>query len=705
MDDLKRSVEQLGERGEPRGAARVLAAARRDASASKGAARGRFVVPVAIAASVTLIGGVAAALWAPSGDGPPSDVATRPIGGIPPIIEGATTTTAAPEVTVPTVRLPAQLIAASRLQSFRSCDAYVGYLRTNALERVGPYGLPGSLQGIAVSTPLAARSSAEGQMAAGGTAPAAAPSADASTTNVQEAGIDEPDIVKSDGRHLFALAQGMLWVVALRGDARVVASLQLEWATNLLVADGRLVAIGWAASRATPQPAPQSEDRIGGAAMSRLAVIDISRPAAPAVRSTMEVEGTYLSARTVAGVPRIVFRSGPDIMFAYPTDGSPEQQAAATAENKRRVQVADLAGWAPSYTVFDSEGKARDQGQLVACSAAYHPPAFSGFDTLSVLSLDVDDPAASDSTSVTASGDIVYASPTRMYVATTGWASSSPAGEITQTAESLVHAFDISDPKAARYKVSGKVRGTPLNQFSLSEHGGILRIATTDPNRGSESFVTTLADQGQALVQAGQVGGLGRNERIYAVRFLGTKGYVVTFRQVDPLYVVDLADPTRPRVTGELKITGYSAYLHPVDDDLLIGVGQDATEEGRRLGSQVSLFDVSNPAAPRLLQTHALGEGSSAVEFDHHAFLYWAPTRLAMVPVMDNVGTSAAVGLRVTRSDIGEVRRVSHPSSNDHSRLIERSVVAGDRLFTYSQGGVLASDLGTLADRDWVPFA
>jgi hypothetical protein len=444
--------------------------------------------------------------------------------------------------------------------------------------------------------------------------------------------------------------------------------------------------------------------RVGGVARSRLAVIDVSRPEAPAVRSTMEVGGSYLSARTVAGVPRIVFRSGPDIAFASPTDGSPEQQAAATAENRRRVEAADLAGWTPDYTVFDAAGRPRSQGQLVACSAAYHPPTFSGFDTLSVLSLDVDDPSASDSTSVTASGDIVYASATRMYDATTGWASFSPSGEIAQTPETLDHAFDISDPKAAHYKVSGKVRGTPLNQFSLSEHEGILRIATTDPNAGSESFVTTLADQGQALVQAGQVGGLGKGERIYAVRFLGTKGYVVTFRQVDPLYVVDLADPARPRVTGELKITGYSAYLHPVDDDLLIGVGQDASEEGRRLGSQVSLFDVSNPAAPRLLQKHPLGEGSSSVEFDHHAFLYWAPTRLAVVPVTDNVGASAAVGLRVTRADIGEVRRVVHPSSGDGSRLIERSLVAGDRLFTFSQGGVLASDLGTLADRDWVPF-
>jgi uncharacterized secreted protein with C-terminal beta-propeller domain len=703
MDDLKRRMEELGERGEPRGAARVLATARRGATTTR--TRGRFVVPVAIAASVTLIGGVAAALWAPSGDGSASDVATAPIGGIPPIIQGATTTTAAPEAPAPTAKLSTKLIAASRLQSFRSCGAYLGYMRANAVERVGPYGLPGSSYGF--TRQVAGRASADSATAAGsaagGSTAEAPPTPDASTTNVQEAGIDEPDVVKSDGRHLFALAQGKLWVVALRGDTRVVGSLPLDWATDLLLADGRLVAMGMTGAMPRQGPWPGS----GGIAVTRLAVIDVSRPEAPSVRSTMEVKGYYLSGRTVAGVPRIVIRTAPDIAYANPPDGSPEGDAAATAENKRRVQEAELAGWMPSYTVFDAAGKARSEGQLVACSSAYHPPEFSGFDTLSVLSLDVDNPANSDSTSVTASGELVYASSTRLYVATTGWATIAPTGDIRQTPESAVHAFDISDPKAARYKVSGKVRGTPLNQFSLSEHNGILRVATTDPNGGSESFVTTLADLGQALVQVGQVGGLGKGERIYAVRFIGAKGYVVTFRQVDPLYVVDLADPARPRVAGELKITGYSAYLHPVDDDLLIGVGQAATEEGRRMGAQVSLFDVSNPASPRLLQKHALGDGSSPVEFDHHAFLYWAPTRLAMVPVMDNQGSSAAVGLRITRGDITEVRRVSHPARQTDSygfAPIERSLVAGDRVFTFSRNGVLAIDLATLADRAWVPF-
>ena len=120
----------------------------------------------------------------------------------------------------------------------------------------------------------------------------------------------------------------------------------------------------------------------------------------------------------------------------------------------------------------------------------------------------------------------------------------------------------------------------------------------------------------------GQVDGLGKDEQIYSVRFLGDVGYVVTFRQTDPFFTIDLSDPTDPVVRGELKIPGYSAYLHPVDDGLLLGVGQDATDEGQVLGTQLSLFDVSDPQDPQRIDTLQIG-GYSEVEWDHKAFLYW----------------------------------------------------------------------------------
>ncbi|MGH9039627.1 MAG: beta-propeller domain-containing protein, partial [Acidimicrobiia bacterium] len=225
-----------------------------------------------------------------------------------------------------------------------------------------------------------------------------------------------------------------------------------------------------------------------------------------------------------------------------------------------------------------------------------------------------------------------------------------------------------------------------------------------------------LEDRAGALETVGAVGGLGRGEQIYAVRFMGPVGYVGTFRQTDPLYTLDLSDPAAPRVVGELKIPGYSAYLHPVGEGLLLGVGQDATDTGRRTGAQVSLFDVSDPAQPRRLDQVDLGQGSSAAEFDHHAFLWWEPKGLAVIPLQtyDPEYASVAVGLSVVPGrGLGEAGRVTHPRSVpggagkmafDGYNFIERSLVIDDALFTVSQAGVLASSLDGLADRDWVAF-
>jgi uncharacterized secreted protein with C-terminal beta-propeller domain len=173
-------------------------------------------------------------------------------------------------------------------------------------------------------------------------------------------------------------------------------------------------------------------------------------------------------------------------------------------------------------------------------------------------------------------------------------------------------------------------------------------------------------------------------------------GYAVTFRQIDPLYTIDLAEPERPRVLGELKIPGYSAYLHPIGEDLLLGIGQDATEEGRPLGTQVSLFDVSDLRRPTRLHKHHLGMGWSEAESDHHAFLFWPRTGLVVVPF-----NQGAVGFRV-----GRARGVDPVGQVDHGKAaaIRRSLVVGPSVLTVSELGVKSSSLATLAEQGWAAF-
>ena len=262
-----------------------------------------------------------------------------------------------------------------------------------------------------------------------------------------------------------------------------------------------------------------------------------------------------------------------------------------------------------------------------------------------------------------------------------------------------------------------------LNQFALSEHEGHLRVATTDvpswwTDGESQSFVTTMKLERGAMPRTGRVGGLGRGERIFAVRFIGERGYVVTFRQVDPLYTLDLADPARPKVSGELKILGYSAYLHPISSTQLIGVGQDATETGDLIGTQVSLFDVSDPGEPTRVDRKTIVGGFSDAEWDHRAFLWWAPENLALLPVQAfefrefdlNSWFVGAVGFRVDGTSVQEAGRVTHPTPGPKSApepwraAIRRAVVVGKRVFTVGDNGVGVSDLTTLARTGWVPL-
>jgi uncharacterized secreted protein with C-terminal beta-propeller domain len=213
--------------------------------------------------------------------------------------------------------------------------------------------------------------------------------------------------------------------------------------------------------------------------------------------------------------------------------------------------------------------------------------------------------------------------------------------------------------------------------------------------------VYALRQRDDRLVVEGRVGGLGRGERIYSVRFVGPVGYVVTFRQTDPLYTVDLSDPARPRVSGELKITGYSAYLHPAGDGRLIGVGQEASADGRTRGTQVSLFDVSTLERPARLAQHHVRYGHSEAEFDPHAFLYWPADGLLVLPLDvyrpakadRTVDTGGALVLRVGDRTLTEVGVVRQPPG---AGPVRRSLVIGETLWTLSDDGLRALDASTL---------
>jgi Beta propeller domain len=590
---------------------------------------------------------------------------------------------------------PKRLGRKVRLRAFPSCAALVRYGRSRV--RRGPGAVPPP-PAAPVPMPLV-RGPAPGAEVVAPAPMGGSVEEDASGTNVQEAGVDEPDIVKTGGSHIFAMAGGRLHALHVDGP-RLLGSLALPgYGHELLLRGDRLLVI----SHDAPAIAePRLVDPfLADPGVTVLTEIDVKDPAAMRVVRTERIRGVHVSSRLTGRTARVVVWTQPR----------------AVVEPALRPAV---RGWLPRRALRRRGVGKPSFRRAAPCRRVLRPASFSGTDVLTVLTIDLEKglPAV-DSDAIMSGGQVVYASERSLYVATQDWTPqpATPGAELPGRSFTTVHRFATDDPDSTTYRASGQVPGFLLNQFSLSEHDGVLRAASTEEplwwsggaETESQSHVTVLDERDGALRKIGQVGGLGRGERIFAVRFIGPAGYVVTFRQVDPLYVVDLERPAQPVVRGELKIRGYSAYLHPVGGGLLLGVGQDATDAGAALGTQLSLFDVSDPSSPRRLHQAAVSGASSAAEFDHHAFLWWAPRDLAVVPLNVFGGAptfqggepfQGAAGFRVQRAaGIAEAGRASHGNTP-----ILRSFVLRGRLFTLSDAGLEANSLDDLAEQAWLAF-
>jgi hypothetical protein len=629
------------------------------------------------------------------------------------------------------------------LERFSSCESFLAYVKEQALALPGPWNSLGPPPPSSPNT-VAMPATPPTVAGAGGT--------DHSVTNVQEAGVDEPDIVKTDGSRIFAIAKQALYAVGVgKRHPHLLGSVPLERGTDheLLLYGNRLLVLSrggfpppptptWEvpSSNSIP-PGPLPPNGSGGILPApglgtTLTEVDVSDPTAMRVVRTLSVDASYLSARLVGPSARVVLTSSipHGLAFVAPTAWDDEAIAEARTRNRAVVDSSTAANWLPDYVLDDSATGSTTTGSVLGCDQVSRPPEFSGLGMLSVLTIDLAKGLRPvDADGVLADGQTVYASPHSLYVATQSWENRQPLSDvrvvpgsavgsaaIVSNAGTALHKFSISDREDTEYRASGVVSGSVRDQWSLSEQNGLLRVASTTVS--GETFVTVLNEEDGNLLDVGQVGGLGRGEDVYAVRFIGDAGYVVTFRRTDPLYTIDLSRPEHPRILGKLKLLGWSAYLHPLGDDLLLGVGQDATPSGMGLGTQLSVFDVSNLRSPSRLDRRTISRGVSEAENDHHAFLYWQPSRLVVVPVAPS-GDSKFVGalaFRLSRSLLEEVGRIegggrlyklgriAHWSKGARAP-ISRSLVARGTLYTVSELGIRANDATTLADEGWAGFS
>jgi hypothetical protein len=499
-------------------------------------------------------------------------------------------------------------------------------------------------------------------------------------------------------------------------------------------------------------------------------VLDVADPAKPATLATYRLKGSYHESRRVGSSVRIVlqsYRYWPSEVVTW-IDGSkdfdeqgqyrPRPKAeriaeleALMAKNEELIKAKDLAWWLETerYVKIDDEGQKSPVLDLGECRDVHAPTVDTEFGLTRIASLDLESEALTETLLLTYVGTI-YASTSSLYLTTPyyWW-----DAENRDTDFTYVHKFDTTSAGPVAYMGSGGVEGSLINQFAMDEYDGHLRIATTVQRFCKGEFggggvavsneavlalaeddecppveervfnqVSVLAQDEGKLTQVGVTEPLAMNERIYSVRFKGARGFMVTFRQTDPLFTLDLSDHAKPAVVGELKVPGYSSYIHMIDDKSLLTIGRDATETGRVLGLKLAVFDVSDMAAPKELHTLEVdGHLWSEAENNHKAFNFFGTKGLLAIPVSGYRATGSETGavwwgeymsaLKVFKVDVaagifevGEVdmTNVYQGQSPREERwwfsgaTVQRSIFADDYVYAIADLGIKAAKVDQL---------
>lgn len=570
-----------------------------------------------------------------------------------------------------------------------------------------------------------------------------------SGTNNQVAGVDEADVVKTDGRSLFVIAGDGIDIVHARPtDGTSLAShLPLPGDEQALFLDGtRLTVIaqesGWIAADGSPvAPARIAFSAVidGGWRWSSrviVTVVDVRDTTAPVVLESTVLDGWLVAARDVDGrvvvvtrddvdipAPAVVAAGGgvagrpaPDVTTGVPGNAAPgalttvadapvgilppapaDDEGAWAYEDaaayRARLEKAWNEGVLAGSTVVAAGTESRRS--LVTGGNLWVPIDPDAAELVCVTTFDVGDAVPGPTASAVVAGvaGTVYASEASLFIASAhvgSWWDVTDVGVTTN-----VYRFDIAAPRVSLTSM-GSVPGYVLDQFSMDEHRGLLRIATTNwSSDGSWTFTNSSAGvhvMGEVdgnLAVVGAVTGLAPGERIFSSRFVGDVGYVSTFRQVDPLFVIDLSVPTRPRVVGQLKVPGFSTLLQSLDASFLLGVGRDVDPvTGAVLGLQLSLFDVSDPRRPRRAATHTFaGPGWaswSPALWDHRALAWFPAVGILTLPVQQGEGESVSATLEVFRVRLGAAPGFERLGGISHAEPVTRALRIGDRLFAVS---------------------
>jgi inhibitor of cysteine peptidase len=547
-------------------------------------------------------------------------------------------------------------------------------------------------------------------------APAAASVTDHSTTNIQVAGVDEADIVKTDGDYIY-LASGNKTIIVRAyppEQAQIVSEIELQGTIiGIFINGDRLVVFG----EETPyyplydvgqEPVeklymPYRPPR------TSIKVYDVSDRANPRLQRELSSDGQYVSSRMIGD-------------YAYVVVNEPVYEQQEGEVNLPKISVGEKETEIPATEIYYSD-----------VSDYYYM-----YTTIMAINTQNDDQEPTYETILLGASSNLYVSPDNIYLTFPVWGNG--VGDSQKTTIHRIHIEGNNIEPVA----SGEVPGTVLNQFSMDEYDGYFRVATTTHGETPRNDVYVL---NMALNITGSLTGLAPGETIYSARFMGERCYLVTFRSIDPLFVIDLSNPDAPRVLGYLKVTGYSSYLHPYDENHIIGIGKETVAEREDFawyqGVKISLFDVSDVSNPVEIGKYIIGDRGtdSPVLWDHKAFLFDKSRNLMVIPVLeakvdesdypggvpsDAYGRPVWQGAYVLRVSldagislqgrITHIENITEPGKEDYYFYspfsVERSLYIDDVLYTISQAKIKMNsleDLGYINEVElpystWTPY-
>lgn len=538
-----------------------------------------------------------------------------------------------------------------------------------------------------------------------------------STTNIQEEGVDESDIIKNDGTYIYALTSAKIRILKAVpvGELGEVGSIEVPAGASAMYLRGKtLVVLGgvygdygnW--SGVTTAPSIGAADiayyPYGGRSQATVSVYDVTNPANPAKLATTTFDGTLTDSRLIDNKLHLVLGTTP----ALPENPTPLSLASQPLET-----------WLPDYQVVAGDGSVVSSGDVVGWESMFRPDDPDGYGIVTVATLDVDQPLNPPiTTSITADAETIYASRDALYITDTAYSYTERASRIDTAVHKLAFAAGGTE-----YRASGVVPGRPLNQYSLGEFEGHLRIATNSSSfsligetGGNNVYVLGEGVGNGKLEVTGKVEGIAPGEQIYSARFVGKRGFLVTFKQIDPLFTLDLSDPANPVVVGELKVPGYSDHLQLLDENHLLSIGKDAQDMGSFAwfqGVQISLFDVTDFANPTLMDKEIIGGRGSNSEANSNpkAFNYFAAKNVLAFPMQVYTASGGGSSYGQHEFDGLYVYRVTVANGFEYLGRIEssggqtangclnayygytRGVFIGDNVYSITERGVKTAAL------------